>query len=716
MNTNQSITEPEKFEGLIDLKHYWKILKKKWWVIFIFICLISTITYLFTKRITPIYQATAVLLIESSERKAISIEDVVGIDSSRQEYYLTQFELIKSRTIAEQVIKKLKLKKLKEFYNEPKDLDKNWYNLFFNFFNNNKVEKFDDTVVTQIVLDKYNKNLLVTPINSTQLVKITFRSEDPQLAAQVANEIGEQYIKNNLQARLFENSIANDWLNERVGELKKSVSDAERALTAFLETEQLVDLSGIDSLASEELTDLSKRLASANERRLAAESLFELLQNNRNINLAELASVPEISKHPQLTNIRKSEIEAERNVSELSKRYGPKHDKMIQAKARLAAVKEHAARLLSDLAKGIEKELASARNQEQALRNELSTKKQEFQEIVVKRANYDILKREVDRSRELYDIFVTRQKENRAAGDYKSAVARFSDYAIPPIASSFPKIKLIVFISIILSFIFIVCLIFMEHSFRGTIESPSVAEERTKKRILGLIPRIKTKNGELVTSKIEQENNFFDESIKNLRTGIILNSLNTTRKVLSITSCFSGEGKSTISANLAMSLSELEKTIIIDCDLRKPSLNKIFGFSRTTAGVVDYVTNPKNINDFIIEIEQSSLHVLPAGIATKKPLEIISSTEFKKLIQELATKYDRIIIDTPPLGLFSDPLVIAEVSDTSLIVVEAHTTKFEHVERLLTKYRSFDLEVDGLILNKFKIEKKDYQDYYNYYS
>ena len=454
MNTNQSITEPEKFEGLIDLKHYWKILKKKWWVIFIFICLISTITYLFAKRITPIYQATAVLLIESSERKAISIEDVVGIDSSRQEYYLTQFELIKSRTIAEQVIKKLKLKKLKEFYNEPKDLDKNWYNLFFNFFNNNKVEKFDDTVVTQIVLDKYNKNLLVTPINSTQLVKITFRSEDPQLAAQVANEIGEQYIKNNLQARLFENSIANDWLNERVGELKKSVSDAERALTAFLETEQLVDLSGIDSLASEELTDLSKRLASANERRLAAESLFELLQNNRNINLAELASVPEISKHPQLTNIRKSEIEAERNVSELSKRYGPKHDKMIQAKARLAAVKEHAARLLSDLAKGIEKELASARNQEQALRNELSTKKQEFQEIVVKRANYDILKREVDRSRELYDIFVTRQKENRAAGDYKSAVARFSDYAIPPIASSFPKIKLIVFISIILSFIF----------------------------------------------------------------------------------------------------------------------------------------------------------------------------------------------------------------------------------------------------------------------
>ena len=415
----------------------------------------------------------------------------------------------------------------------------------------------------------------MTPINSTQLVKITFRSEDPQLAAQVANEIGEQYIKNNLQARLFENSIANDWLNERVGELKKSVSDAERALTAFLETEQLVDLSGIDSLASEELTDLSKRLASANERRLAAESLFELLQNNRNINLAELASVPEISKHPQLTNIRKSEIEAERNVSELSKRYGPKHDKMIQAKARLAAVKEHAARLLSDLAKGIEKELASARNQEQALRNELSTKKQEFQEIVVKRANYDILKREVDRSRELYDIFVTRQKENRAAGDYKSAVARFSDYAIPPIASSFPKIKLIVFISIILSFIFIVCLIFMEHSFRGTIESPSVAEERTKKRILGLIPRIKTKNGELVTSKIEQENNFFDESIKNLRTGIILNSLNTTRKVLSITSCFSGEGKSTISANLAMSLSELEKTIIIDCDLRKPSLNKI---------------------------------------------------------------------------------------------------------------------------------------------
>ena len=174
MNTNQSITEPEKFEGLIDLKHYWKILKKKWWVIFIFICLISTITYLFAKRITPIYQATAVLLIESSERKAISIEDVVGIDSSRQEYYLTQFELIKSRTIAEQVIKKLKLKKLKEFYNEPKDLDKNWYNLFFNFFNNNKVEKFDDTVVTQIVLDKYNKNLLVTPINSTQLVKITF--------------------------------------------------------------------------------------------------------------------------------------------------------------------------------------------------------------------------------------------------------------------------------------------------------------------------------------------------------------------------------------------------------------------------------------------------------------------------------------------------------------------------------------------------------------
>lgn len=719
-------------EQLIDFGYYIHLIKKRWVSISLFTALCTAIAVLIALSITPTYRATATLLIESSQQRAISIEEVVGIDTSAKEYYLTQFEILKSNQVAQRVIEKLKLEQVAEFNpkliaTEPSFID----NLKKELLSHPLIEAhfsqdIDDNItilaqqeaISRTALKIFKSRLTISPIRKTQLVHISFESQDPKLAAKIANAVGLAFIENNLESKLLATEQATGWINKRLDELKQNLNNSEQALLQFLQQQKLIDNSGISALTSSELSSLTNRIAEAADKRIEAQALYNALKGNNNGNLDSLGANSLISNHPQIRDIRLAESNAEKEVSELSKRYGPKHDKMIQAKAQLQSIHTRIKKLTSKLVSGIKEELISAREQERVLKNELLSKKGEFQALSVVKSEYDSLKREISSNAKLYDLFLTRQKETSATSGFSAANARFSDYALVPENPSKPNRKLIVILALFASASFAIILVICLDAFNNTITSARDFESKLGLLPTGTIPEIKDKQYKKtpIDANIFGNSKFtlFQESIDSIRTSLYLVLPKSERKLLAISSSVPGEGKTTTAISLANSFSQLEKVLIIDCDLRKPSVGDRFGLAKSHPGLSNILLMNTPLQECIATVNNSNLDVLSAGMLTPNPQELLSSAAFEKLINQLASKYDRIILDTPPILPVKDAFIVGKLTQGILLVVKVNSTSksvYKHTMALFTKHQ---IMIDGVILNKVQPAKKGTHTYSEY--
>ncbi|MDD9178990.1 MULTISPECIES: GumC family protein [Aliivibrio] len=717
-------------EQLIDFGYYFHLIKKRWVSISLFSLLCTVIAALIALSITPMYRATATLLIESSQQRAISIEEVVGIDTSAKEYYLTQFEILKSNQVAQRVIEKLELNQVEEFnpsltVTEPGFIDNIINELLshplieahFSEDTSNDIDFLDkQEAINRIVLKTFKSRLTISPIRKTQLVNISFESQDPKLAAKIANAVGLAFIENNLESKLVATEQATGWINQRLSELKQNLNNSEQTLLQFLQQQKLIDNSGIEALTSSELSSLTTRIAEATDKRIEAQALYNALNNNKGSSSIGANSL--ISNHPQIRDIRLAESNAEKEVSELSKRYGPKHDKMIQANAQLQSIQSRIKVLTAKLVSGIKKELASAKEQERVLKNELLSKKGEFQALSVVKSEYDALKREVNSNAKLYDLFLTRQKETSATSDFSAANARFSDYALVPEFPSKPNRKLIVVLAFIASASFAVVLVICLDAFNNTITSARDFENKLGLLPTGTIPVIKDKKYKKspIDANVFNNNKFtlFQESIDSIRTSLYLILPKSERKLLAISSSVPGEGKTTTAISLAHSFSQLEKVLIIDCDLRKPSVGERFGLPHSHPGLSNILLMNTPLEECITPVNNSNLDVLSAGMFTPNPQELLSSAAFEQLIVDLTNKYDRIILDTPPILPVKDAFIVGKLTQGILLVVKVNSTSKSVYKHTMTLFTKHQITIDGVVLNRVLPPKKGTHTYSEY--
>lgn len=716
----------------IDFYHYFKILKQSWIKIVLFTAVVTALAILFAMSLTPKYTATATLLIEAQENRAISIQDVVGIDSTQAEYYLTQFEVLKSDSISERVIDKLNLVENLEFNpnaydaNKGKSLSETFKSLplISSLFDQDgsqflegpqqKEEIDDDT--KQEVLDNFKSKLGIIPITKTQLVKISFTSNDPILAAEIANQVGYAYIEHNLQARLEVTKYASSWISDRLAELQDQLASSEQALADYLVQEKLIDDSGIDALASQELSNLTQSLSEVRDRRIEVSAAYSALKSSDPSDIATISSVPAISNHPQVIAIRSAELQAQNEVNELRKRYGLKHDKMIAAIARLNAVEQRADQTIRQLINGFAKEVQALSRQEALLQDTINKRRGEFQELSVKKTRYESLKREVETNRNVLNVFLTRQKETSATQDFNATVARFSDEAKKPRKPSGPNKKMIVVLAIVASFGFAVFMTFIVDAIRDTIDSSKNFEERFGIIPIGTIPRLENKRFKkrpLDNSVLfDDYENTFGESIRSVRTSLLFNNSNNDNKRLAIMSSLPGEGKTTVSINLAMAFSHLGKTILIDCDLRKSSVAERFGLKKFQQGLSNYLLLETELADCLYQDDKSGLTILPAGMLVPNPQELLSSPKFAELLNILEQKYEHIVIDTPPCLPVGDSLIVAQLTQKALLVVKANHTKHDSVKKAVAKLIQHKVNIQGVILNQVNL--KSMSDQYGY--
>ncbi|MDO6524316.1 polysaccharide biosynthesis tyrosine autokinase [Motilimonas sp. 1_MG-2023] len=721
-----------QMEQLIDIKQIWlTLLKYKWSILFF--SLIVTVAASFVAKSKPsIYTATATLLIESKQAKAVSVEEVYGLDTRINEYFYTQFEILKSDSIALAVIRKMDLINHPEFNPELAEKEKQFdfsaaiSNLlpFLNKAPNTVNELSTEENIYRLeqrVLGQFKQKLSIAPVRKTQLVDITFNSYSPELAAQIANEVGNVYIESNLDATLQVANKASGWLNDRLATLKAELQASESKLQNFLKQEGLVDIAGVGGLASQELNELTSQLNIARDRRVAAESLYNLAQSSTR-NVTQVSAIPEISNHPVIRDVKLAVSEAERKISDLTKRYGPKHPKMKAAEAELASAKVNLDRELRQLVKGIGSEVTAARQAENSIRSEIESRKAEFQDLTVKTAKYSEFQREVDSNKQLYDLFLNRYKETSASSDFGSTIARFTDEAHPPLFPSAPNRKLIIVMAFVVSFGFACVVAFVLEALNDTFVSAKQVESTLGVSLLGVLPLVKAKKNKVSTYLYyDEKQRAFSEGVRTIRTSYMLSNMNNDNQSVIVTSSEPNEGKTTSAINLAFGLAQLEKTILIDCDLRRPTIGRRFELSAAQPGLANLIAGTHTFEECLVKDEVSGLDILSAGLVPSNPQELLASERFTMLLDKLKQRYSKIVLDTPPCLAVSDAYLLSQKVDSCILVTRAEHTRTGVVKQTLAKLVQQGIKIDGVILNRLNLKKAakygghgNYHEYYGY--
>lgn len=725
---NSLSEKPNSNEELIDLGAYLNVIKQNKWKILGFSVVVTLFTMMVTLTLVPKYIASATLLIESEQTKAVSFDEVYGLDSTKKEYYQTQFEVIKSDSIAREVITKLNLAEHPDFINKPSISDelKSMAKQLLPFLNKSERSVLTEQEIAELkmldLLATFRANLSVSPIRKTQLVKVSFESSDPKLAALVANTVGEVYIESQMRAKMGITQQASSWLNTRLSELRVQLDSSEVRLQNYREEQKLVDIEGIAGLITQELEQTSKQLVDARATKNNLESINRVINEYGNDNIELLGSMPEITSHRVVQDVKREVVLAERKVSELAEVYGPKHPKMISAKAELATVKTNLNKQIKGLITGIEKELNRIARTVSALEGDLAKIRAEYQDVTRKETQYNQLKREVETNRNIFNTFLSRSKETEVTSDFSSAAARFTDRAYAPRNPSKPNKKLIIILAFVASLGFAMVMTFVFDALNDTVKNKNDVENKLAQRMLGLLPHvaIPKKSFFPIHAYLDDTYRRFAESVRTFRTSLLLTHLDRAHQVIAVTSTSPGEGKTTTSANLAMSLAQMGKVLLIDADLRKPTLAKRFDIPVFHPGLSNLIIGTDQLTDCVHEDSQSGVTIMPSGQIPSNPLELLSSSRFSDLLSELKGKFDHIIVDTPPTQAVSDALVIAQSVDSVVYVVKSDITRIKPITAGLERLFEVKAHVAGVLLNQVDMSKsKDehsqgYYDYYDY--
>jgi len=620
----------------INFLHYWHLIRHKLWYIVALTSLVTLLAIFWANSLPSMYSAATVILLKPEQKQEVSLEALLSDNSKGSIYFTTQKEIIQSRRILGELVEKLHLIHV----SKPQNSD-SWFQTMQGFLSLGGRKQEESANVSQseahylLAVNRVRKQLNITNIPNSNLIKLSFVSTSPEMSAKLANTLAEIYIKDIMETRVKVSEQTTDWMRERATALKQQLQESEGRLQKFVEKSGLVNVGegGQQSLTAQELTDLTTK-----------------------------------------------RMQARARLMELSLLYGAKHPKIIAAKSELEA---------ADRA--------------------FHLSQSRLRVLGRKGARLQGLQHEVDSNRHLYETFLNKLKEADQAKTMKTEMARIVDPAVVPLSSSKPNRKQIVVMALFMSFMLAVGMVILLDFLDTTIRSPDDVEPKLGLPILGLLPLVRFKKSGGGGSKLREMNNEehrrFTESMRTIRTSITLSALDNPHKVVLVTSSVPGEGKSTVAENLAITMGKMERLLLIDCDLRKPSVFENFGISEEKQGLSDLVVGAAEFKDCITRNEEYGIDILHAGTRPPNPLELLSSKRFKIMISSFENHYDRIIIDSPPVHAVSDPLVLAQEAKAVVYVVQSDSTPENTIKKGLNRLEKVGAPVIGVILNQVNVNR-----------
>lgn len=731
-NTLTKQDTPLPKEDEIDLLALWQSIWRRKWSIITLTVIVMMLATLVVYSMTPIYRASVTLLIEKKSAQVVSIEEVYGLDGAGNEYLQTQFELLKSRALAERTVRTLDLINHPEFdvRQQPEPLFD--VRAMFNDFDINRFVPatlpidltsnelpLTETTIFEFAVAKLMGRISVNPVRNTQLVEVAVEAADKLIATDIANTLASGYIESQLEARLSMTQTATSWMNERITSLKDKLQESERRLQEFRERENLIDLQGVTTVTAGELSETGTRLIDARRNRAEAESQYRQIESLKSSSWRRLATAPAILSDPLVQQFKADEARARGRLEELQRRYGPKHPKMQRAQTELNAAEVTLRSQVEQVTAAIEREYQLARANENSLQSSFEDNKTEIQNITRKEFKLRELQREVDTNRQLYDTFFTRLTETSATSDLDSANARVVDRAVVPTAPVKPKKSQVIALAGLLAGMVGVGLVLLLNTLNNTFKGTEEVEHKLNLPVLGILPLLKGIKREQIFQLFgNNKNKAFAESIRTIRTSVVLSGLDNPHKVLVVTSSVPGEGKSTVSVNMAYALGQMERVLLIDADMRRPTIAKSFGYPVGSPGLANLVAGTAQLDDCIHS--EGDIDVLSAGVVPPNPLELLSSNRFAEVISELESRYDRIVIDCAPTQAVSDSLVLSQHANAVIYVIKSDATAVPLAQKGVGQLLQNNAPVTGVVLNQVDIKKAQkygysYGGYYDYY-
>ena len=700
------IRDSDTVNNSIEFSEILSVIRRFWFFILLGTFTAAVATYYYVEQQIPVYEATSTLLIQPQNYSIAAVNRVVNEEIQSKEYYLTQFEILKSRSLAIQVIEKLDLwgDESVLIKNENAGVNARWIKANDEAVFERLPENAIDPASRRYFINQFLKQRKILPVADTFLVKTRFRAADPEKASEIADAFGEQYIANHLNTKMYRTQQATEWLSSRVSEMENALAESQLRLQEFRIANDLVDIGGtVSGLSEQQLLMHTQSLAQAQAELDRSNTLVREI-NSYSDDLELLLAIPEILGDPVIQRLKFLESELVSELEILGNRYGLKHPQILDVKTQLESIRQQIQVNVQRIVQSIEERNRTDRRKLENLRTSIVENRGDIQLLGEKRDELQSLKMEVETNQNLYRTFFNRLSETGSTEGLDISNASISDRAEVPDRPSSPRKGLALLTAVIAGFIGSYMLFFLKAKVEKTIDSTYELENKFGLASIASVPLIKTT---IMRRKVQCHSLIchdkrFMYGMDEISTSLKLSQPNKECYVLSVTSSIPDEGKSSLCLGLAKSFGRFGRVLLLDGDLHMQSLSKnnhkyesrLPSLCQLREGIPNFAKLFENRN------HDADFDFIPAGVTNDKPLEVLSSKEFKQIISALSEEYDQIIIDTPPLRAVSDAAVISRVCDCVLYVIQAHSTHEETISRGLSRLRYAQASNVLALLNK----------------
>lgn len=691
-------------QPLLDLAVYWRLALK--YRILVLGCFFGAIAIgaALTLLMTPVYTAITTLQINREAARVFSSEDTPKEAAVQgEEFFQTQYGLLRSRSLAERVIENLGLASsdsaLRTLGVEPPPAS------------GTAAERAVRR--RNIALGIVQGNLSVTPVRGSRLVAVGYDNPDPVVAARVANSFGENFIQSNLDRKFESSKYAREFLEERIAQTKDRLEAAERQLVAYAANQQIINITepgagGSDngsgqSLTASNLVALNGALGEARAARVAAEERW------RSARTSALMTLPEVLANPSIQRLTEQRALLDAQYQQKLSLYQADYPEMVRLRAEIDEADGQIETLASNIQSSIRSQYEIAANQERSLQTEVSGLTGDVLDLRDRSVQYNILQRELDTTRTLYEGLLQRYKEVGVTGGITTNNISIVDAAIPPRGPSKPNLFVNVILAALLGLgLGVVSALVME-ALDETIATPDDAEKKLGIPVLGVAPLLE--KGQTTAVALADIRSGFSEAYYSLRTALQFSTPDGAPSSFLVTSARPAEGKSTTAYAIALNLARVgRRVLLVDGDLRNPSMHRVVGVENER-GMSNLLSGSGDLEAVVQRTRENNLFFIPCGPLPPNPAELWGGDRLRQFLADARNNFDHVVIDGPPVLGFADAPLLAAVVGGVLFVVEARGTRRGQARGALRRLQVGRAHLLGVVLTKFNAKSTSYGGY-----